>query len=200
MANRNLGWSQPLRDDYIYEQGAQWANHISNSQVTSSPLVMTQNDPGDRDYSLHLLSSDQHTDQGIVCVTSRSDSSEVADVTVADYPVDIQCQVPSLLQSPLPLPPSVTTQQSQRDPLPIRPFPLQEFLESHELSVLMSALEGRDDGTSLIYPSVLRQLMFCCFLASLQRPNESCLTPLFHLMSKVVFSYAIHLVIDHLLS
>ena len=177
---------------------ARWANHLNYSQVTSSPLVMTQNDPGHRDYSLHLSSSDQHTDKGRICLTGRSNSLEVADVTVAEYPIDTQFQVPPSLESPSPLSPSLTTQQSQRDPLPIRPFPLQEFLESHELSVLISALAGSDDGTRLIHSSILRQLRLCCFLASSQRPNAMCLTSLLHLMSKVVSSYAIHLVINHL--
>ena len=64
-------------------------------------------------------------------------------------PKDLQCPGHISLE---PLSPSLTpvaTTQGRPDPLPIRPFPLLEFLQSDELAVLQAMLEESDEGKNI---------------------------------------------------
>ena len=126
-----------------------------------------------------------------MCITHSIDDSEVDHVTVSQCLIDAQYQCLPSVPPPLPLLSAVSTQQSQGEILPIRPFPMQEFLDSHELSVLLSILDPSNDGTFFLDPIILHPLKFLRFCVSSQSPNRIRSTNLLHLISKVVASYTI---------
>ena len=116
---------------------------------------MAQEGAGDSNCSPSLLSSDEHTDKEAMCITNSVDGSEVDHATVAQCVIGAQCQSLPSVQPPPSRLSAVSTRQSQGEILPIRPFPMQEFLDSHELSVLLAILDPSNDGTFFIDPIVL---------------------------------------------
>ena len=154
---------------------------------------MRQEAPGDSHYPQPLPSSDEHTDKETTWLANSVDGSEVTHDTVGRCVIHAQRQRLTSLQPPSPRLPTVTVQHHQGDSLAIRPFPLQDFLDSHELSVLLSILDPSNDGMSLNYTSIfLHQLTFFHFLASSQRPKTFRRPILFRLISKVVISYTFY--------
>ena len=103
-----------------------------------------QEGAGDSDHALSSSSSDVKADKKI-CDPSRCESPEVEHITITKGIHDDQSQGPPDLQPLSPYFPPVATPPAES--LPIRPFPLLEFLESHELTVLLASLEASDEGT-----------------------------------------------------
>ena len=119
---------------------------------------MAQEGVGDSKYSTSHPSSAEET----MCITHSIDDPEVDHVTVAQCLIDAQCQCLPSVRPPLPLLSAVPTQQSQGEILPICPFPMQEFLDSHELSVLLSILDPSNDGTFFLDPIILHLWRTAC--------------------------------------
>ena len=107
------------------------------------------------DLPLPSPSPDIKTDKKI-CEPSGCDSSDVKHNNVTGSLHDDQSQGLPVLQlsSPRLLP--VTT--APAGILPIRPFPLLEFIESHELTLLLENLESSDEGTSFTCHFILHRL------------------------------------------
>lgn len=97
--------------------------------------------------TLHSSSFDECTERGRIRARPDSDSTDVVHAPVTEGHNDNQCEDFTSLQPLSPLSYPVTPPQSQTEIDHIRPFPMLEFLESYELSILIAQLQDSDDGT-----------------------------------------------------
>lgn len=128
---------------------------------------MTDKGKIDRYGSHSHLSYDWDPDITSLHFTSHSNDSNMAHAAENRCPSDLRDQsLPSVWPPPPRLTP-VAASQSQVTSLPIRPFPLLEFLQSDELAVLQAALEDSDEGECIFYYVMLLDLTcFHCLCSS----------------------------------
>ena len=136
------------------------AQGVISSRVTPSLITMMKEGPCDRDQPLSSPSSDVKTDKSMGD-SSRCDNSDMGNVNATEGFYDDQSQGLPVLQASSPYFSPVTTPPVEA--LPIRPFPLLDFLESHELTVLLASLEDSDEGTFHICHLIIHLLRTVLF-------------------------------------